>query len=164
MSLTEFTTNELAAALTRSVRQCVVMGMRPHLPEPWQIFSVDALTYETLPDALKQSTFDTAKAALFLWLGGAGFRTIDAMLLSLRFIASLPKGSALLFDYSVERCFLRRTHSVGPRCTHQQINLGKRQSQVLLQPQAVLALLGHVGFTDITDVTVSANHLVSAQV
>ncbi len=53
---------------------------------------------ETLAAALEKSDFDRLKSSLFVWLGGAGYRAVESVMASLAFIASLPKGSGVVFD------------------------------------------------------------------
>jgi methyltransferase (TIGR00027 family) len=54
---------------------------------------------ETLADGLTGAGFDTSKPALFAWLGVVPYLTRDAIMATLRFIAGLPRGSAVIFDY-----------------------------------------------------------------
>jgi O-methyltransferase involved in polyketide biosynthesis len=60
-----------------------------------------------LATTLERSDFDKRKASLFIWLGDPGYRTVDAVIAGLAFIASLPGGSGVVFDYAVERISLR---------------------------------------------------------
>src|SRR5215470_2749138 len=129
MSSLNFTKAELAAGIVRGVRQCVVIGSRQ---QPWreafespseqtlQVLAVGEdpqsespatfvptqFASEALAMALEKSNFDKRKVSLFVWLGGAGYRTVEAALASLAFIASLPKGSGVVFNYAVERASL----------------------------------------------------------
>ena len=63
---------------------------------------------EALAITLERSDFDKQKTSLFIWLGDAGYRTVDAVTAGLAFITSLPKGSGVIFDYAEERTSLRR--------------------------------------------------------
>jgi len=129
MSSIRFIKTELAAALARGVRQCVVVGSRPLFQEAFKsspdqsfhVFTVDEkrstaspatfvpaqFASEALATTLERSDFDKRKASLFIWLGGPGYRTVDAVIAGLAFIASLPGGSGVVFDYAVERTSLR---------------------------------------------------------
>src|SRR5689334_17167123 len=122
MNRTSLTKIELASAVARGVRQLVFIGTRGAAPievgnssdDLLQVFAVDeqqptnsTATFvptqfqeEELASALSRSNFDRLKASLFIWLGDAGYRTMDAALSSLSFIASLPKGSGVIFDYA----------------------------------------------------------------
>jgi methyltransferase (TIGR00027 family) len=66
----------------------------------------DVLTYapvnfetETLAHGLARAGFDTTKPAVFAWLGVVPYLTHDAIMATLRFIAGLPKGTTVIFDY-----------------------------------------------------------------
>ncbi len=176
MSSINFTKAELAAAVVRGVRQCVVIGSRQPLREAVQsctdqdlrVFVVeDDPESEPLAAALEKSEFDQHKASLFVWLGDAKYRTVEAAIASLAFIASLPRGSGVVLDYAVERT------SIGS-LTHTALDaLASRMSiaggvKYLIHPQAVAALLRGLGFQQIVDLAQEGlsggGHLVSAVV
>jgi methyltransferase (TIGR00027 family) len=54
---------------------------------------------ETLGGGLAKAGFDRGTPALFAWLGVVPYLTREAIKATLRFIAGLPKGSAVIFDY-----------------------------------------------------------------
>lgn len=194
MSAINFTKAELAAAIARGVRQCVVIGSRPPLCEAFnsspdqslQVFAVDEeqpsdspatfvstrFASETLATALEKSDFDKLKATLFVWLGGAGcsagYRTVEAVIAGLAFIASLPRGSGVVFDYAVERTSLgSMTHTALDALASRIASASS--VKYLIQPQAVAALLRGLGFQQIVDLAqeeppVSGGHLLSAVV
>jgi len=190
MSAINFTKAELAAAIARGVRQCVVIGSRPPLCEAFenspsqslQVFAVDEeqpsdspatfvstqFASETLATALEKSDFDKLKASLFIWLGGAGYRTVDAVISALAFIASLPRGSGVVFDYAAERTSLGSMTHTALDALASRISL-PGSVKYLIQPQAVSALLQGLGFQQIVDLAqeelpLSGGHLVSAVV
>ena len=152
MSLLDFTKNALTAAMARGVHQCIVIGSSASVPETLQVFAVNEITSDTLPSALKESNFDEQEPSLILWLGGKGYKTIEAMIDSLRFIASLPKGTGLLLNYSALSTLASKFSDAG----------GTVKS--LIDPQAVKALLLGVGFHEIEDFPGDLRHLVTALV
>lgn len=170
MSSINFTTTELAAAFARGVRQCVVIGSRAFESPAdlgLKIFSVDAS--EPLTAALEKSEFDKREPGLFVWLGDAGYRTIDAAIASLAFIASLPKGSGVVFDYAVERSALGSLTYTALDALASRISTTGGSIRYLIQPQAVAALLRGLGFQHIMDLAheelpASGEHLVTALV
>jgi O-methyltransferase involved in polyketide biosynthesis len=173
VSLIHFAKAELSAAITRGVRQCVLVGSRPgevfksSPDQTLQVFSVDEeQSSEALAAALEKSDFDKRKASLFVWLGGAGYRTIDAVLAGLAFIASLPKGSGVVFDYAAERTSLGSLTHTALDALASRIACASGV-KYLIQPQAVAALLRGLGFQQIVDLApeespASGAHLVSA--
>lgn len=54
---------------------------------------------ETLSDGLARAGFDAEAPAVFAWLGVVPYLTRDAILATLGFIAGLPRGTAVIFDY-----------------------------------------------------------------
>jgi methyltransferase (TIGR00027 family) len=55
---------------------------------------------QTLAGALRKVGYDPSLGAFFSWLGVAPYLTIDGVMTTLRFIASAPEGSAVVFDYA----------------------------------------------------------------
>jgi O-methyltransferase involved in polyketide biosynthesis len=191
MSFIDFANTELTAAIARGVRQCVVIGLRPPWREAFnnspekilQVFEVDeeqpsdsSATFvptqfasEALAATLEKSDFDKLKASLFVWFGGAGYRTLDAAMASLGFIASLPKGSGVVFDYAVERTYPGSPTDTALDALASRIGLAGGTVKHFIQPQAVAAMLRGLGFQKIVDLVhnelpVGGGHLVSAVV
>ena len=188
----DFTKTELAAAIGRGVRQCIVIGS---LQQPWReafqtslerklkVFAVGEnpqsdspatfvptqFASEALVTALEKSAFDKRKASFFVWLGGAGYRTAEAALASLAFIASLPRGSGVVFDYAVERASLGSLTRTPLDALASRMILAGGSVKYLIQPQAVAAMLRGLGFQQIVDLVQAglpdcSGHLVSALV
>lgn len=174
MNLSQLTRTELTSALARGVRQLVFIGSKKtpdlSLTTPGdgslRLFAVDeqvpsdsVVTFvptvfgsEELASALSRSNFDKFTASLFIWLGDASYRTVDAALSTLSFIASLPKGTGVIFDYAAEHS------STGPFAGTALDGLASRIScsgavKYLIQPQAVAAMLRGLGFGQMTDHT-----------
>lgn len=123
------------------------------------------LASEALATAIERSDFDKRKASLFIWLGGSGYRTVDAVIAGLAFIASLPGGSGVVFDYAAERTSLRTLAHTALDALASRICLAGTV-KYLTQPQAVTAMLRGLGFQHVADFSqsVSGGHLVSAVV
>ena len=54
---------------------------------------------ETLANGLARAGFDAEAPAVFAWLGVVPYLTREAIDATLRFVASLPRGTAVVFDY-----------------------------------------------------------------
>jgi O-methyltransferase involved in polyketide biosynthesis len=124
---------------------------------------------EPLAMALETSAFDKQKASLFIWLGGAGYRTAEAVIEGLAFIASLPGGSGVVLDYAVERTSLGSLTHTALDALASRISVTGGGVKYLIQPQAVAAMLQGLGFQRIVDLgqeelPVGGRHLVSAAV
>jgi O-methyltransferase involved in polyketide biosynthesis len=189
MSHINFIKTELAAAIARGVRQCVVIASGQALPEAFssssdptlRVFVVDddaevhsSATFvptrfatETLAAALEKSDFNKFKSSLFIWLGGAGYRVVDGVISTLAFIASLPKGTGVVLDYVAERTSLGSLSGTALDGLASRISLPAGGVKHLIQPQAVAAMLYGLGFRHVVDLAkqellLSDGHLVSA--
>ncbi|HEX3070708.1 MAG TPA: SAM-dependent methyltransferase [Thermoanaerobaculia bacterium] len=70
------------------------------IPSSLTFVSIDFAT-TALEDALQAAGFDAAAPAFFAWLGVVPYLERPAIDQTLAFIASLPAGTAVVFDYSV---------------------------------------------------------------
>jgi methyltransferase (TIGR00027 family) len=61
---------------------------------------------QTLADGLGQSGFNTNAAAFFSWLGVTPYLTSEACMTTLGFIAKMPAGSGVVFDFAVDPALL----------------------------------------------------------
>lgn len=61
---------------------------------------------ESLEKKLQEAGFRTDQPAYFSWLGVTVYLSTDAIFETLKFVASLPKGSGITFDYRVQRSLL----------------------------------------------------------
>jgi methyltransferase (TIGR00027 family) len=78
-------------------RSCLeVSGIAP--PTDLTFAPVDFET-QTLPEGLAKAGFNPGEQALFSWLGVTEYLAEDTVVATLAFIASLPKGSGVVFDY-----------------------------------------------------------------
>jgi methyltransferase (TIGR00027 family) len=61
---------------------------------------------QALEEGLQAAGYDPGKSAFFSWLGVTEYLTTDAVMATLRFIASAPKGSGIIFDYMISPSLL----------------------------------------------------------
>jgi len=64
---------------------------------------------QTLDDGLRQGGFDTSKTTFFSWLGVTPYLTSSAVTAALQFVASMPVGSGIVFDYMISPSLLTPT-------------------------------------------------------
>lgn len=176
MMAMSFIWEQIRRALTRGVKQCVVMGSQASqdlaftkaIESELRLFNVSWMQArpESLAQALERSPFDKREAGLFIWLGDAGFRTVDAVMGGLSFVASLPHGSGLVLDYATERSSVRAGSKTALDALASCV-ASASGVKFLIQPQAVAAMLRGFGFHEITDVAQDlpcGGHLVSSVV
>jgi methyltransferase (TIGR00027 family) len=70
-------------------------------PPPSLTFAPVDFERQTLADGLAAAGFDASRPAFFAWLGVVIYLTREAVIETLRFIAALPAGSEVVFDYGV---------------------------------------------------------------
>jgi hypothetical protein len=176
MMAMSFIWEQIRAALARGVQQCVIVGsqawqdlaLATALEPELRLFNVREAQSrpESLAQALQELLFDKEKAGLFIWLGDAGFQTMEAVMGALSFIASLPHGSGVVLDYCAERSSIRTATRTALDALASSV--GSASSvKFLIQPQAVAVMLRGFGFRQIVDVTKNVpcgSHLVSALV
>ena len=68
--------------------------------------------HQTLAEGLRQAGFDTARPALFSWLGVTMYLARETVMDTFRFIASGAPGGGVVFDYMVPRETLNWTHQL----------------------------------------------------
>lgn len=179
--------DNLVSALAHGVRQCVVIGARLPVAETLNSIAEEAVQMfavaeeeptnapvtfvptrfesEGLATALERAHFDRWKTTLLVWLGGAGYRSADAAMASLAYIASLPKGSAVVLDYTVHRSGLTSLTQSALDALASCVSTAGDGLAYLIQPQAVETMLRGLGFQGIVDVEAGGGrHLVSAVV
>jgi methyltransferase (TIGR00027 family) len=75
------------------------------IPQSLTLVPID-FEQQTLADGLDQSGFSASAAAFFSWLGVTPYLTREACMTTLSFIATLPPGSGVVFDFAVDPALL----------------------------------------------------------
>jgi methyltransferase (TIGR00027 family) len=71
------------------------------IPIPsWLTFAPIDFEHQTLAEGLPAVGFDSSQQTFFTWLGVVPYLTEEAVWSTLSFIASLPNGAHIVFDYS----------------------------------------------------------------
>jgi len=61
---------------------------------------------QTLEEGLRDAGYDPGQCTFFSWLGVTEYLTTEAVMATLRFIASAPAGSGVVFDYMISPSLL----------------------------------------------------------
>jgi len=93
---------EIDHPATQAVKRQRLTSAGIPLPENLSFIAVD-LSLCSLREALETSAFDPSRPAVFAWLGVIPYLEIGAVEGTFRDIASLPKGTAVVFDYGLPR-------------------------------------------------------------
>jgi len=85
---------------TQAIKRQRLAGGDIDIPSSLTFVSID-FPVTALADALHASGFDSSAPAFFSWLGVVPYLERPAIDATFRFIAALPQGSAVAFDYAV---------------------------------------------------------------
>ena len=84
---------------TQGWKRRLLEAARIAIPETLAFAPVD-FERQTLGEGLREAGFDAGRPAFFSWLGVVPYLTENAVMATLGFIASLPAGSGVVFDYA----------------------------------------------------------------
>jgi len=120
------------------------------IPSSLTFVPIDFTTTK-IDDALRGAGFDAASPAFFSWLGVVPYLERPAIDATFRFIASLPKKTALVFDYAVPPESLSwMSRLIFNEIAKRVAALGEPW-KTFFEPAALLADLRRAGFTSAED-------------
>jgi methyltransferase (TIGR00027 family) len=90
---------EVDYAATQAWKRQLLQNAAIPIPDSLNYVPID-FEREALPDVLASAHFDPQEQTFFTWLGVVPYLTPEAMRKTLGFIASLPGGAHVVFDYS----------------------------------------------------------------
>ena len=95
--------------------------------------------------------FQPSQMTFFAWLGVTAYLTEEAFWTTLRFIASLPAGSGVVFDYVVTPESLGLVDRIGLKALMRRVAKTGEQFRLFLEPRALAGMLRELGFTRTED-------------
>jgi methyltransferase (TIGR00027 family) len=120
------------------------------IPETLTFSPVDFET-QTLEEGLQRAGFDSGKCTFFSWLGVTQYLTSSTVIATLRFVASMPAGSGIVFDYTVAPSLLNPTaRLVFDSLAHRVASAGE-PFQSSFDPSLLKDSLNDMGFGQIED-------------
>jgi len=108
-------------------------------------------TVTALNDALREAGFDTSAPAFFAWLGVVPYLERPAIDQTLSFIASLPRGTGVVFDYTVPPETLGMTSRVVFYAMAKRVASLGEPWKTFFDPKELLRDLHRLGFTNVED-------------
>ncbi len=120
------------------------------VPETTTFVPVD-FEHGTLSDGLAQAGFRLDQPACLAWLGVSVYLTREAVLGTLRFAASLPAGSRIVFDYGVPAALLNPVERAIRAHLEQQITEQGEPWVSYFEPAELQAILLGLGFQTVLD-------------
>lgn len=125
------------------------------IPASMRFAAVD-FERHSLSDGLREAGFRSDRPAFFAWLGVVPYLTRPAAFATLAFIAALPKGSGVVFDYTIPR------EMMGERERDAFDNLAARVARagepfrLFFDPAQLATELRDLGFSTLEDLDVEA--------
>ena len=106
---------------------------------------------QTLANGLRDAGFDREKAAFFSWLGVSMYLTDEAIEATLRFVASLPRGGGIVFDYMVPRESLGLMERMALDALSRRVESAGEPFRTAFEPKALEERLMRAGFLSVDD-------------
>jgi methyltransferase (TIGR00027 family) len=108
---------------------------------------------ETISDGLRNAGFKADEKAFFAWLGVTPYLTDKAFAETMQFIASMPKGSGIVFDYAVAKSSLNWFERFALRRISARVALAGEPFQLFFEPKTLADRLHKMGFDHVEDLT-----------
>jgi methyltransferase (TIGR00027 family) len=106
---------------------------------------------QTLAKGLGEAGFDREKATFFSWLGVSMYLTDEAIDATLRFVASLPQGGGIVFDYMVSRESLGILERMALDALSRRVESAGEPFRTSFEPKALAERLMRTGFRAVED-------------
>ena len=120
------------------------------IPEEMTFAAVD-FERESLEEGLLTAGFDKRKPAFFSWLGVTPYLSRPAFDATIEFIASMPTGSGVVFDFAIERRLLTPTQQLALDTMAALVARAGEPFQLFFDPAALVSDLARIGFGNIED-------------
>jgi methyltransferase (TIGR00027 family) len=120
------------------------------LPDDLTFTPVDFET-QTLEEGLQAAGHDAGKCTFFSWLGVTEYLTTDVVMSTLRFIASAPSGSAVVFDYMLAPSLLTPEQRSRFDALAQRVASAGEPWQTFFDPELLTRDLQNIGFGYVED-------------
>jgi len=106
---------------------------------------------QSLGAALEAASFDATAVTFFSWLGVTPYLTREAAMSTFRYIAKMPPGSAVAFDYAVSRQSLNILQRIALDALSRRVAKAGEPFQLFFEPAELARSLKELGFHTIED-------------
>ncbi len=120
------------------------------IPQEMTFAAVD-FERESLADGLLRAGFKQRQPAFFSWLGVTPYLSRPAFDATIQFIASMPSGSGVVFDFAVERSLLSPLQQQALDVMAARVARAGEPFQLFFDPAALARDLACLGFVNIED-------------
>jgi methyltransferase (TIGR00027 family) len=101
---------------------------------------------QTLADGLERAGFNAKRRGFFSWLGVTPYLTREACMSTLRFIATMPAGSGVVFDFAVDPALLNAGQRMALRALSKRVAAAGEPFQLFFDPGKLQEELKGMGF------------------
>lgn len=120
------------------------------IPDSMRFAPVD-FERDTLAHGLEAAGFRGDEPAFFSWLGVVPYLTRDAAVATLSLIGGLPRGSGLVFDYTIPRESMGEAERRAFDALAERVARAGEPFRLFFEPEELVAELRTLGFTRIED-------------
>jgi methyltransferase (TIGR00027 family) len=106
---------------------------------------------QTLEEGLRSAGHDPARCTFFSWLGVTEYLTTEVVMATLRFIASAPAGSGVVFDYMISPTLLTPAQRSRLDSFSRRVELAGEPLQTYFDPVFLARDLRAMGFGHVED-------------
>lgn len=135
---------------TQTWKKGILQDQGLKVPDSVEFVAADFET-ATLASALSASAFRSDVPSCFSWLGVTVYLSKQAIFDVLNFVASLPKGSSITFDYRVAPALLHPIDQVLSEFAARQFGIGGEPWQSYFDPQEFQLQIAALGFSEVAD-------------
>lgn len=123
-----------------------------HIAIPRQLTFVPVdFERQSLERCLNTARFQATQPAFFSWLGVTPYLTRPAFNSTIEFIAGLPSGTGVAFDFALERPLLTPAQAVALDALSARVALAGEPFQLFFDPVELVRDLARAGFDNIED-------------
>jgi methyltransferase (TIGR00027 family) len=120
------------------------------VPDEMTFAAVD-FERQSIEDGLLRAGFRKQQPAFFSWLGVTPYLSRPAFDATIQFVAGLPSGSGVVFDFAVERSLLSPTQQLAFEAIAERVARAGEPFQLFFDPSALVSDLDRLGFGQIED-------------
>ena len=135
---------------TQAFKRGQLERARIALPASLRFVPVD-FESERLPERLASAGFRATEPAFFSWLGVSMYLTRAAIAATLGYVASLPQGSGIVFDYAVPPERLPLVRRLAIRALLRRVAAAGEPWKTFFEPRELAAELHDLGFRELAD-------------
>jgi methyltransferase (TIGR00027 family) len=120
------------------------------IPKEMTFAAVD-FERESLEEGLLRAGFDKQQPAFFSWLGVTPYLSRPAFDATIQFIAGMPAGSGVVFDFALERSLLSPAQQRALDALAERVVRAGEPFQLFFDPARLVSELDRLGFGQIED-------------